>query len=215
MNPTRTLTSLAILASLSSLLAEPVSLFNGKDIAGWSTVFEKKDESAQDPFSVKDGIIVCAGKPKGFIKTDKSYSSYTLSYEWRFARPDGLEKESDFKGNSGCLVHISEGKGISLWPRSLEVQGMNRQAGLMMFIPRNVKGELSYDKKAYAKAIKPVGEWNTFEIVVDGGNLTASLNGVKLSECKDSELTEGPIGLQSEGAEIHFRNLQLTEKQKG
>ena len=201
-----------LLAQNTLTLADPVSLFNGKDLSGWAQTFQEDGVTGPQPFAVKDGIIVCNGVPKGYLKSGKSYSSYTLTYDWRFKRPEGLEKEGDFKGNSGCLIHISEGKGIAIWPRSLEVQGMNRQAGLFLGIPRKLKGELSYDKEAYAKAIKPVGEWNSFEIKVDGGNITVALNGVPVSECKDSELTAGPIALQSEGAEIHFRNIQITEK---
>ena len=212
MNLPQAIVSLTILSSASLLQAEPVTLFNGKDLTGWGQNVQEDGVTGPLPFAAKDGIIVCNGVPKGYLKSEKSYSSYTLTYDWRFKRPEGLEKEGDFKGNSGCLIHISEGKGIALWPRSLEVQGMNRQAGLFLGIPRKLKGELSYDKEAYAKAIKPVGEWNSFEIKADGGNITVALNGVPVSECKNSELTAGPIALQSEGAEIHFRNIQITEK---
>ena len=204
--------SIALGSSSSLLHAEPVSLFNGKDLSGWIVISKVSDGSGPLTFSVRDNVISCTGSPKGFIKSEKSYSRYTLTYDWRFERPEGLEKESDFKGNSGCLIHISEGKGIAIWPRSLEVQGRNNEAGLFLPIPRNLKGELSYDKKAHAKAVKPLGEWNSFEIKVDGGNITVALNGVPVSECKDSELTSGPIALQSEGAQIHFRNIQITEE---
>ena len=212
MNFPQAIVSLTILSCSSLLQAEPISLFNGKDLTDWAQTFQEDGVTGPQPFAVKDGIIVCNGVPKGYLKSKKSYSHYTLTYDWRFKRPEGLANESDFKGNSGCLIHISEGKGIAIWPRSLEIQGRNNQAGLFLPIPRNLKGELSYDKEAYAKAIKPVGEWNSFEIKVDGGNITVALNSVPVSECKNSELTSGPIALQSEGAPIHFRNIQITEK---
>lgn len=56
---------------------------------------------------------------------------------------------------------------------------------------------------------KPVGAWNRFEIIADGGNLVYWLNGVKVNEGKDGSLTEGKILFQSEGAEIYFRRIEL------
>ncbi len=49
-------------------------------------------------------------------------------------------------------------------------------------------------------------------IDVDEGNMTISLNGSVVSTVSDCELTEGPIGFQSEGAEIHLRNIKILEK---
>ena len=56
---------------------------------------------------------------------------------------------------------------------------------------------------------KPVGDWNRFEGVADGGNLVYLLNGVKVNEGKDGSLIEGKILFQSEGAEIYFRRIEL------
>ncbi len=56
---------------------------------------------------------------------------------------------------------------------------------------------------------KPVGEWNRYEVIADGGNLVYLLNGVKVNEGRDGSLTEGKIFFQSEGAEIYFRRLEL------
>lgn len=195
----------------TGISAEPVALFNGKDLDGWKFVFKGSTEN-EGTYTVKDGTIICSGKPSGYLMTPKSYSNFKLTYEWAFKRPENLQADADFKGNSGCLIHINEGPGIGVWPLSLEVQGMNRQAGLILPIPRNVKGEKTYDKAAYAKAIKPVGEWNTFVIDVKGGDLTVTLNGEIVSTVKDCELTQGPIGFQSEGAEVHLRNIVIEER---
>jgi hypothetical protein len=54
-----------------------------------------------------------------------------------------------------------------------------------------------------------MGEWNTTEITCDAnGMVSVKLNGVPVSSGQ-SELREGPIGWQSEGAEIHFRNILI------
>ncbi|MEY4941495.1 MAG: hypothetical protein RIQ93_3230 [Verrucomicrobiota bacterium] len=56
---------------------------------------------------------------------------------------------------------------------------------------------------------KPAGEWNVFEIIAEGGDLTYILNGVKVNEGKDGSFKEGRILFQSEGAEIYFRRIEL------
>lgn len=56
---------------------------------------------------------------------------------------------------------------------------------------------------------KPVGEWNHYEIIVDGPKIALRLNGVKVNECMNAKPSKGRIQLQSEGAEILFRRVDL------
>jgi hypothetical protein len=56
---------------------------------------------------------------------------------------------------------------------------------------------------------KPVGQWNLIEAVVDGGNLSCFLNGVKVNEGRASAFTSGRLLFQSEAAEIFFRRIEL------
>ena len=59
------------------------------------------------------------------------------------------------------------------------------------------------------KIEKPIGEWNQYEITCKGGSLTIHVNGKLVNEGKDGSLTAGKIGLQAEGAEIHFKDIEL------
>lgn len=169
-----------------------VDLFNGKDLTGWKTnVFGQDDGSV---FTVKEGIIVVRGKPNGYFYTDKSYKNYVLRFDWKFPKD----------GNSGLLVHIQKhGKG---WPKSVEVQGMQKDHG-RIFAIGGAKGTFKADKAAQAKAIK-ISDWNTTEVVSQNGSLTSKINGIEVSSGK-GELTEGPFGFQSEGAELHFKNIKI------
>jgi len=58
---------------------------------------------------------------------------------------------------------------------------------------------------------KPIGQWNTYEITLDQGRLTLVINGEKVNEATNCDEVAGAIGLQSEGGEIHFRAIQVTE----
>lgn len=54
-----------------------------------------------------------------------------------------------------------------------------------------------------------VGQWNRIEAVCEGGDLTFFLNGVKVNEGRNGTLREDRILIQSEGAEIYFRRIEL------
>jgi hypothetical protein len=179
-------------------------LFNGKDFTGWK-VFLQKNADPEKTYSFKDGVIICTGKPNGYFYTDKSYKNYVLRYDWLYARPEGLQDDEKFPGNSGALIHI-QGE-HKVWPRCIEVQGMNRDHGRILNVS-GAKGDYVWDQQALKKVRKPVGQWNTTEIISKDGIIISKVNG-KVIGAGLSELKEGPIGFQSEGAEIHFRNIKI------
>lgn len=179
-------------------------LFNGKDLTGLRVKFNDKDKDA-DPaktFGVKEGALIVSGKPTCYIYTDKDYSNYVLTYEWRF--PEGSSPDS----NSGCLVHIQLPHKVM--PKCVEPQGRYKDHGKLFFI--NVKAqEEKFDAEAHKKALKPIGEWSTTEVTCKAdGSISVKLNGIPVASGK-TELTSGPIGFQSEGWEIHFRNIKIKE----
>ena len=188
---------------------EFITLFNGKDFSGWKFHLEGKNADPAKTWSIKDEMIVCTGHPAGFVYTEKSYKDYVLLYDWQFPRPKDLTDDNKFDGNSGALVHIihPEKGVIGVWPNCVEVQGMNKRHGELLFIPRS-QGKGKYDIEARNKATKPVGEWNTTEILCKGSEISAKINGTEVSSGK-GELTEGFIGFQSEGSPVHFRNIKI------
>jgi hypothetical protein len=182
-------------------------LFNGKDFTGLKFFLDPKAKDA-DPaktWTVVEGYIRCSGKPDGYFYTDKSYKNYVLRYDWRYP------KDSKPESNSGCLVHIQEPH--KKWPKSVEPQGRYMDHGKLFMIGID-KGKVEFNKfdaDAQKKALKPMGEWSTTEITCKpDGTVTVRLNGVEVSSGK-TDLTQGPIGWQSEGAEIHFKNLKIKE----
>jgi len=69
-------------------------------------------------------------------------------------------------------------------------------------------GDVTIVKKIEDNEKQP-GEWNLCEIELRGGSLTVSVNGKQVNKATHCEIVAGPIALQSEGGEIHFRNLRL------
>ena len=172
--------------------------------------------SRDDVWRVEDGILICRGEPLGYLYTEGSFESFELVVEWRWA-PD---KEP---GNSGVLMRINEEpRGI---PRSIEAQLKSGDAGnLYGFHGMAIDGpaervsktpnhELLGDIAAVSRtapAENEPGEWNRYEIRLNGPDLKVRINGQQVNEAWGCEVLSGPIGLQSEGGEIHFRRVELT-----
>lgn len=191
-------------------------LFNGKDLSGWKSVSKDPSVPQEKVWSVRDGIIVCQGEPMGFICTEKSYTNFKLHVEYRWA-------PGQKPGNSGIFTRIN-GAPKPL-PRCIETQLKHGNAGdLYGFQGFPINGEETRFKKVLNHEIggdfcgvsrlagaeaKP-GQWNRVDIQVEGPRITVQMNGRKVNEATDAEIIAGPIGLQSEGGEIHFRNVRLT-----
>jgi hypothetical protein len=186
-----------------------VELFNGKDVSGW-TSFLLGDVKAGDTFSVKDGLLTCTGKPNGFLRTNDSYKQYRFTVEWRFTKP----------GNTGVIVHMTPPDAI--WPKSIECQGMHdRQGDFYFWNGATVKDGTELKDKKTGKVRgyrigrpgesleKPVGEWNTFTTICDGNTVTILVNGKEVNKASGTNLSEGFIGLQVEGAAFEVKRCTL------
>jgi len=190
-----------------------IQLFNGKDLDGWVR-FIPNDKRGKDKkwtvdkvWSVKDGVIHCTGKPHGYIRTCESYANYKLHVEWRW---------TDKPTNSGVLLHRT---GIDrVWPKCVEAQLMHENAGDFWLLSHSTikAGGKQVGPKAFANAKKrrphnekPPGQWNTYDIVCDGGKVALTVNGLLQNEGADASPSSGPICLQSEGSPIEFRNVYL------
>lgn len=199
-------------AAIRKELAKPapkksVKLLNGKDLKGWKS-FLRDGGAMEDVWSVNErGEMICVGRPIGYIHTKKKYTNFELTLEWRFDPEKG-------PGNSGVLLR-RHGK-HKVWPNSIEAQLHSRNAGDIWNIGEfPMKSEAKRTRgrrtvKAEKCNEKPLGEWNHYRIRMDHGTLTLTVNGVVQNVATGCEEIAGHIGLQSEGAEIHFRNIELT-----
>jgi hypothetical protein len=212
----------------------PTTLFNGRDLTGWTQVVKAGETADSGTWTVADGVLRCSGKPTGYIRTDGSYRNYRLTLEWRWSGPD---LPADNQGrprmrNSGVLLHASGPD--TVWPRSIEAQLMQTNAGdiydigsvgfaELLAVREKAVAAAGADAEAVKRAQaqrkvarsqssseKPVGEWNTYEITCAGDTVTLRVNGVEQNRATKLGATAGHIALQSEGAAIEFRNVRLT-----
>jgi len=186
---------------------EFISLFNGKDLEGWVNV-----NCAPETWTVRDGMIICTGIPTGVLRTTSQFENYILELEWRHL----------FKGgNAGLFIHsdaiTAPGQPFT---RSIECQIMDGNEGDMFAIhgarltPDN---EDPFEKVGWMrsfpkeKRMNPTGEWNQYQVVSKDGILTLAVNGEIVTRGFHLNPRKGYICLESEGSEIHFRNIRIKE----
>jgi hypothetical protein len=198
------ITALLLAAAAAAQQPQFTRLFNGRNVSDDFALVAVTPAT----FKVQDGVLICSGQPNGYFVTKRPYKNYVLRFDWRYARPAGLTNDADFPGNSGLLLHIAGEHKV--WPKCVEAQLMNKDAG-NIFGLFGAKANGKKDAAAQARAIKPVGQWNTMEVTTKDGAITCKINGITVAEAIGADPMEGPIGWQSEGAEIHFRNIEIAE----
>jgi hypothetical protein len=189
--------------------SDRVQLFNGRTLEGWTTFLPDKDgkNQANTVWSVRDGVLVCTGSPVGYIATNECYESFELELEWRFDPSKGA-------GNSGVLLRVQEPD--TVWPTSVEAQLHSENAGDIWNIgsfpmtPVTERTDGRRTKKEHPSNEKPLGEWNRYRIVLAGDVLELHVNGLLQNRATGVAAKPGRIALQSEGAHIEFRSIELT-----
>ncbi len=179
-------------------------LFNGKDLNNW--VFHLKDP-AVDPakvFTIQNGVIHIKGDPFGYMRTKAGYEDYKLHVEWRYPTE---------ATNSGVFVHAQPPD--TIWLKCIECQLKAGSAGDFVCMngadmtERTDKTKMSVKKLAESSE-KPVGEWNTMEVICKGNTIEVSVNGTLQNKGTNLNVVKGSICLQSEGKDIEFRNVNIT-----
>tara|TARA_A100001391_G_scaffold200592_1_gene185493 strand:- start:623 stop:1366 length:744 start_codon:yes stop_codon:yes gene_type:complete len=198
-------------------------LFNGRDLSGWANV-----NTDLDTWTVKDGLLVCSGMPIGVMRSEKQYENFVLHIEWRHIQPGG---------NSGVFVW-SEGTvpdGVRL-PKGMEVQMLELDwvnqhplkngepnhvgyisgelfgAGGLTATPDNPRGSRSM---SFELRCKGAGQWNVYDVVCVDGTVKLAINGKFVNSIRDSSVRKGYLCLESEGSEVHFRNIRILELPPG
>jgi len=180
-----------------------VELFDGKGLSGWTFVSKDTNAPAASIWSVTNGVIVCEGKPNGYVRTLQTYRDYQLHVEWRW--PDG-------PGNSGVFLHINPPDKV--WPLCFEAQLQAGSAGEIRCNGGSLVHELTAQNlrsvpRRQPSSEKPAGEWNSYDIVCRSNTVTVRVNGTLQNEITGSSVDAGAIGLQAEGKPVEFRNIFL------
>ena len=175
-----------------------VSLFNGKDLTGWTIHGTEK-------WYVEKGQLVCESGPDkqyGYLSTNKSYKNFVLN----------LEFKQESNGNSGVFFRSSiEGTKISGWqcevaPKDHFTGGIYESYGRGWLIKPNPQHE---------RFLK-TGKWNKLKLEVNGDEVTTWLNGHMMVQFTDEKIGAGNgfIALQIHdggGIKVRWKKIMIEE----
>jgi hypothetical protein len=169
-----------------------------------------------DPTAAKNG-------QGGDLVTDKEYTNFHLKLEWKVAA----------NANSGIIFFVNEdlSKFKNTYETGLEMQVLDNNGHPDGKIEKHRAGDLYDLIKSTTEPVKPVGEWNTVDIVCKFGKLQMLLNGVKVVETMlwddkfkalvagskfaawpgFAAFQSGKIALQDHGDNVWYRNIMIKE----
>jgi len=159
-----------------------ISLFNGKDLTGWSYSeserFDGKVTSTDARFSAKDGVLIVHPKTprqaKKIWTTRQFPKDFTLKLEFR----------AEVNADSGIFV-----RGPQLQCRDYLVAGPEPYKNLKTYRPQ---------------------EWNEIEITVKDGIARCTCNGELLTDTMKVPAT-GAIGLEADRGQMEYRRIRIKE----
>ena len=191
--------------------------------------------------------VKVTGEIYGSLATEKEFGNYHFRMQVKWGEKKWAPR-ADKPRNSGLLYHGTGeyGAGLGVWKKSHECQVMENMFGdsyrmgdtycsIRSAIPEGSQRYYVYNPEAdlvesgegkeggkicFKSSMneKPLGEWNTVEIICVGAKSVHIINGVVNMVNEDSHLivdgkkvplTNGNIQLQSEGAEVYFRNMEI------
>ena len=202
-----------------------ISLFDGQTLNGWHTYGKKTTGAA---WKVENGILFFNGSKKpstekgsGDLVTDQEFENFHFKTDWKISR----------NGNSGVIFWVQEDTAAykQTYHTGPEMQILDNDGHPDGKIPKHRAGNL-YDLVAGTEGVvKPVGEWNTAEIISNRGKLDFILNGVTVlttaygdanwkqmianSKFKQwpafGTVFKGHFALQDHGNDVWFRNIMV------
>lgn len=195
-----------------------IALFNGEDLMGWKGLVgspksrremsreelaekqAKADEDMRAHWKVVDGVLCFDGKGHSLC-TARDYSDFEMLVDWKIGKG----------GDSG--IYLRGSPQVQIWDTALRRVGAQVGSGGLY---NNKKNPSKPDRVAD----RPVGQWNTFRIIMRGEKVTIYLNGIKVVNNvvlenyweRDKPIYPSEqIELQSHGDRLYFRNVFIRE----
>ena len=213
---------------------DAVVLFDGKDLHNFDS-FLKSTGLNSDPthvFRVENGVIHISGTEFGYLITKREFQHYYLRAEFKWGEGTFAPRQGQAR-DSGILYNIQGEQKV--WPRSIEFQIVEGGTGDFWMtdgaaitgkdgkrVTGPPGGALKIDRfgkgpwknvvgfrDPVGEVEKPHGQWNLLELVTQGNDVKQYVNGKLVNEGTDPFPASGKILVQSEGAEVYFRDIRL------
>jgi hypothetical protein len=206
----------------SSPISQFVDLLESNSLTEWINV-----NTAPETWRMKDNVLICSGHPIGVMRSKKQYENFVLHIEWMHIEPGGnsgvfawssARPDAKTRLPDGIEIQMLELDWVNLNKHNGEpapiayVHGELFGVGGVKVVPDNPRGERS---KSIENRCKGRGEWNTYDVVAVDGCIKLSVNGKFVNGISRATQRKGYLCLESEGAEIHFRNIRIMELPPG
>jgi len=171
---------------------KPVDLFDGKS---WEA-FETQPSTYPITWTVEDGVLTNAPPTRNLVSKQK-FTNFRLQAEYKLTT----------KSNSG--IYLRGRYEMQVLDDYGNAPGMLGHMAIYGRTPPLVN------------ASKPVGEWQTVDIIIVGNRVTATLNGTKVHDnaeiqgitggaLDNDELAPGPILIQGDHTKVWFKKVTVT-----
>ena len=185
-------------------------LFDGQTLAGWIG-------EGREYFEVENGALTCRSGCQGKLLTEQEYKDFILRFEFKLTPG----------ANNGLAIRAPQ-PGDAAY-QGIELQILDSPASKYKDLkPYQFHGSAYGIAPAKRGALKPVGEWNTQEVVCQGRQIKVTLNGqmildVDLDQVAPDGKTidgkphpgltreRGHVGFLCHGDEVSFRKVRIKE----
>ncbi|MFC4022105.1 ThuA domain-containing protein [Micromonospora sp. GCM10011542] len=173
------------------------TLYNGST-TGWS-------QAGPGSFTNSDATLTSVGGLGMLWYSVKEFTNYSLKMDWKLAGDDNSGVFIGFPPSSDPWSAVNNGYEIQIDA----TDAADRTTGAVYTFK-------SADLAARDAALNPPGEWNTYELLVEGERLQIFLNGVKINDFTNTNAARslaGHIGIQNHGTgdDVSFRNVRIKE----
>ncbi|NBE54115.1 ThuA domain-containing protein [Streptomyces boluensis] len=174
-------------------------LFDGTSVEGWK-------QAGPGSFELKDGTLTTVGGMGMLWYAAKEFGSYSLKLDWKMSGDDNSGLFIGFPPSDDPWSAVNNGYEIQIDATDVP----EKTTG-------SVYGFQSADIDARDKALNPPGQWNTYELRVEGEHLQIWLNGAKINDYTNTDparsLVQGHIGIQNhgDGDDVSFRDIRVKE----
>ncbi|WP_431935399.1 ThuA domain-containing protein [Micromonospora sp. RP3T] len=173
------------------------ALYDG-GTTGWS-------QAGPGSFTNSDATLTSVGGMGLYWYSAKQFTNYSLKLDWRLAGDDNSGVFVGFPPSSDPNSAVNNGYEVQIDP----TDAADKTTGA-------IYGFKSADLAARDAALNPAGEWNTYEILVEGERLQVFLNGVRVNDFTNTDPVRslaGHVGIQNHGTgdDASFRNIRIKE----
>ncbi|SCG76136.1 ThuA domain-containing protein [Micromonospora coxensis] len=173
------------------------ALYNGAT-TGWS-------QAGPGGFTNSDATLTSSGGLGLFWYSAKQFTNYSLKLDWKLAGDDNSGVFIGFPPSSDPYSAVNNGYEVQIDATDTA----DRTTGAVYTFK-------SADIAARDAALNPPGQWNTYELLVEGERLQVFLNGSKINDFTNTDPARslaGHVGIQNHGAgdDVSFRNIRIKE----